>query len=86
MTRRCGISLVLTLTASSACLAIEGAGEPQVATVTGEIRNPLSRELTFTYGLPSALEESRPGGRARQSGPLRLRGARRPRHRGQRAL
>ena len=57
MTRRLGTFLTVTLTASSACLAIEGAGEPQAATVTGEIRNPLSRELTFTYGLPSALEE-----------------------------
>ena len=57
MTRRLGTFLTVTLTASSACLALGGASETQVATVTGEIRNPLSRELTFTCELPSALEE-----------------------------
>ena len=57
MTRRLGTFLTVTLAASSACLALGGAREPQVATVTGEIRNPLSRELTFTCELPSALGE-----------------------------
>ncbi len=56
MTRTCGISLILMLMASSAS-AGEGPSPPQVAIVTGEIRNPVSRELVFTYNLPSALEE-----------------------------
>ena len=57
MTRTCGIPLALMLMASSAYSAGEGPGPPQVAIVTGEIRNPISRELVFTYGLPSALED-----------------------------
>ena len=57
MTRTCGIPLVLMLLASSVCPADESASQPQVAIVTGEIRNPISRELVFTYKLPSALED-----------------------------
>ena len=57
MTRTCGISLALMLMASSAYPAGEGPSQPQVAIVTGEIRNPVSRELVFTYNLPSALED-----------------------------
>ena len=57
MTGRLGTFLTVTFMASGACLAVEGANQPQVATVTGEIRDPASRELTFTYKLPSALED-----------------------------
>ena len=57
MTRTCGIPLALMLMASSAYPSGESPGPPQVAIVTGEVRNPISRELVFTYELPSALEE-----------------------------
>ena len=54
----CGL-LIAILMASSACLAIESAqSQPSVATITGEIRDPTSREITFSYESPSALESS----------------------------
>ena len=57
MTRIYGTSLIFLLMAASAFPAGESASPPQVATVTGEIRNPTSRELVFTCKLPSALED-----------------------------
>ena len=54
-----GSFLMAMLMASSACLATESAqSQPQVATITGEIRDPTSREITFSYESPSALEDS----------------------------
>ena len=45
--------------ASSAYLASESAqSQPSVATITGEIQSPTSREITFGYESPSALESS----------------------------
>ncbi|MDE2810478.1 MAG: TlpA disulfide reductase family protein [Gemmatimonadota bacterium] len=49
--------LMAILIASSACLA-SVQGQPSVAIITGEIRNPTSREITLDYELPSALESS----------------------------
>ena len=60
MTRTCSISLILVLMVSGVSGAFpagESASPPQIATVTGEIRNPTSRELVFTCKLPSALED-----------------------------
>ena len=51
-----GSLLIAILVASSACLASESAqSQPQVAIITGEIRNPTSREITFSYQPPSAI-------------------------------
>ena len=51
--------LIVILMASSACLAVESAqSQPSVAIITGEIRDPTSREITFSYESPSALESS----------------------------
>ena len=49
--------LMAILIASSACLA-STQGQPSVAIITGEIRNPTSREITFSHESPSALESS----------------------------
>ena len=46
--------LIAILIASSACLA-SAQSQPPVATITGEIRDPTSREITFSYQPPSAL-------------------------------
>ncbi len=54
-----GRLLMAILMASSAWLAVESAqSQPSVATITGEIRDPTSREITFGYESPSALESS----------------------------
>ena len=51
--------LISILIASSVCLATESAqSQPQVATITGEIRDPTAREIKFGYESPSALEDS----------------------------
>ena len=51
--------LIAVLMASSACLAAESVqSQPQVAIITGEVRDPTSREITFSYESPSALEDS----------------------------
>ena len=49
--------LIAVLMASGACLA-SAQSQPQVAIITGEIRDPTSREITFGYESPSALEDS----------------------------
>ena len=49
--------IIAVLIASSACLA-STQSQPSVATITGEIRDPTSREITFSYESPSALENS----------------------------
>ncbi|MCY3667032.1 MAG: TlpA disulfide reductase family protein [Gemmatimonadetes bacterium] len=55
-----GNFLIAMLLASSACLAVESAqSPPSVATITGEIQDPTSREITFSYESPSALESSK---------------------------
>lgn len=54
MTDRYGSLLMAILMASSACLAAESTQhQPSVATITGEIREPTSREIAFDYELPS---------------------------------
>ncbi len=54
--------LVAALTASSTCLAAEDAqSQPSVATITGEVRNPASREVAFTFTPPSGLGSSDEG-------------------------
>ena len=54
-----GRLLMAILMASSAWLAVESAqSQPSAATITGEIRDPTSREITFGYESPSALESS----------------------------
>ena len=51
--------LIAILVTSSACLAAESAqSQPSVATITGEVQDPTSQEITFNYELPSALEDS----------------------------
>ncbi|MCY3761574.1 MAG: hypothetical protein OXH50_10020, partial [Gemmatimonadetes bacterium] len=51
--------LVAALTASSTCLSAESAqSKPSVAIVTGEVRNPASREVAFTFTPPSGLGSS----------------------------
>ncbi len=50
----CGSVLVAILVMSTVCFASES-GEPSVAIITGEVRNPTSREITFSYDPPSAL-------------------------------
>ena len=57
MTDTYGSFLITILLASSACLA-SAQGQPSVATITGEIQDPTSREITFGYESPSALEDS----------------------------
>ena len=59
MARRfCGF-LIAALTASSTCLAAESAQSPSpVAIITGEVRNPASREVAFTFTPPSGLGSS----------------------------
>ena len=55
-----GSLLIAILMASSACLAVESVqSPPSVAIITGEIRDPTSREITFSYESPSALESSK---------------------------
>ena len=54
-----GNLLIAILVASSACLG-RAQSQPQVAIITGEIRDPTSREITFSYESPSALESSGP--------------------------
>ena len=49
--------LIAVFIASSACLA-SAQSQSSVATITGEIRDPTSREITFSYESPSALEDS----------------------------
>ncbi|MDE2886998.1 MAG: TlpA disulfide reductase family protein [Gemmatimonadota bacterium] len=46
--------LVAILALSTVCPAAEG-GESSVAIVTGEVRNPTAREITFRYNSPTAL-------------------------------
>ncbi len=51
--------LVAALTASSTCLSAESAqSQPSVAIITGEVRNPASREIAFTFTPPSGLGSS----------------------------
>ena len=57
MTNTYGSLLIAILIASSACLATESA-QPQVAIITGEVRDPTAREITFSYPPPSALGSS----------------------------
>ena len=52
-----GSLLIALLVASSACL-VSAQSQPQVAIITGEVRDPTAREITFSYELPSALESS----------------------------
>ena len=52
----CSLRIAI-LIASSACLA-SAQSQPQVAIITGEIQSPTSREITFGYESPSALEDS----------------------------
>ena len=49
--------IIAVLIASSACLA-SAQSQPSVAIITGEIQDPTSREITFSYESPSALENS----------------------------
>ena len=46
--------LIALLIASSACLA-SAQSQPPVAIITGEIRDPTAREITFSYQPPSAI-------------------------------
>lgn len=56
MTDRYSSLLMAILVASSACLAAKSTqSQPSVATITGEIRDPTSREIAFDYELPSVL-------------------------------
>ena len=51
--------LVTFLMASSACLAAESPqSQPSVAIITGEVREPTSREITFNFQSPLALGRS----------------------------
>ena len=51
--------LIAVLMASSACLAAESVqSQPQVAIITGEVRDPTSREITFSYPSPTELDNS----------------------------
>ena len=52
----CSLRIAI-LIASSACLA-SAQNPPSIATITGEIQSPTSREITFGYESPSALEDS----------------------------
>ena len=46
--------LIALLIASSACL-VSAQSQPSVAIITGEIREPTSREITFSYQPSSAI-------------------------------
>ena len=48
--------ILMAILIASSCLAI-AQSQPQVAIITGEIRDPTSREITFGYESPSALED-----------------------------
>ena len=54
MTNTYGSILMAILLASSACLA-NAQSQPSVAIITGEIREPTSREIAFSYQPPSAI-------------------------------
>ena len=54
MTNTYGSILMAILIASSACLA-SAQSQSSVAIITGEIRDPTSREITFSYQPPSVL-------------------------------
>ena len=54
MTNTCGSVLMAILIASSACLA-SAQSQSSVAIITGEIREPTARAITFSYQPPSAL-------------------------------
>jgi len=54
MPNPCGSVLMAILLASSACLT-RAQSQPSAAIITGEIREPASREITFSYQPPSAL-------------------------------
>ena len=49
-----GSVLAAILVMSTVCFSAES-GEPSVAIITGEIREPTSREITFSYDSPVAL-------------------------------
>ncbi len=57
MTNTCCSLLIAILIASSTGLA-SAQSQSSVAIITGEIREPTSREITFGYESPSALEDS----------------------------
>ena len=58
MSNTYGSILIAVLIASSACLAVESTqSQASVAIITGEIQSPTSREITFGYESPSALED-----------------------------
>ena len=59
MTNTYGRLLIAILMASSCLVAESAQSQPQVAIITGEIRDPTSREITFSYPSPSALGNSR---------------------------
>ena len=60
MINRCLGVLAAALMASNTCLAAEKPGGPSgVATLTGEIRDPASREITFAFQAPVGLGISR---------------------------
>ena len=54
MTNTYGSILMAILMASSTCLA-SAQSQSSVAIITGEIRDPTAREITFSYQPPSAL-------------------------------
>lgn len=54
MKNTCSLILLAILAISTAGPAVEGS-EPSVAIVTGEVRNPTAREITFRYSSPTAL-------------------------------
>ena len=48
--------VLVAILISSTCLTAEGGqSQPSVAIITGEIREPISREITFGYESPLAL-------------------------------
>ena len=57
MKSTCFLILAAILTVSAAGFAAES-GEPSVATITGEVRDPTSREITFNFQSPLALGRS----------------------------
>ncbi len=54
MKNTCRLILLSILAISTACPGAESS-EPSVAIVTGEVRDPTSREITFRYDTPTAL-------------------------------
>ena len=54
MKSTCFLILIAILVMSTVCFAAES-GVPSVAIITGEVRDPTSREITFSYDRPSAL-------------------------------